>query len=569
MRRGTGGGSIAEHTASAGGGGGLTANDIPRLKLKWSFGFAGASASGSQVSIVGNRVFVGSRNGVMYALDRQTGCLVWAFEADAGTRSTPVVVRAAGPNAATVYFGDAHAQVYALDAATGALKWKVKVEEHPDAMITGGVVFHDNRLYVPVSSLEEGTAVLTSYECCTFRGSVVSLDAATGTQVWKTYTIPRTPEPAGKNSVGTQLRAPSGAAVWSAPALEPERNRLYITTGDSYSAPAAPESDSIMALAMDTGRVLWIRQTLQSDSWNTACLGTTPAEKINCPTQSGPDHDFGSSPALATTPNGQRVLLAGQKSGALFGINPDTGDVQWKTQVGEGGVLGGIEWGFSVDSDVAYVSLSSAFEKKPGQAGGLVAINVADGSRALVSAARGRHVRGPARLQHRAAGRGVVDPWRGVLRQPRRSLPGVRQQQRQGAARREHDQRVRHGERRAGARRVDQRPWRIDRGRHGVRELGLQHDRLHARQRAPRVLGGGEIVSRLGLSALGVGKLGVELELLRFCDLGGADASVVQRRREKRAVAARLRDAHEVVPLAHSATGDQSQVGSRCADPFQ
>ena len=329
---------------------GLTANDIPRLKLKWSFGFAGASASGSQVSIVGNRVFVGSRNGVMYALDRETGCLVWAFEADAGTRSTPVVVRAAGPNAATVYFGDAHAQVYALDAATGALKWKVKVEEHPDAMITGGVVFHDNRLYVPVSSLEEGTAVLTSYECCTFRGSIVSLDAATGKQIWKTYTIPRTPEPAGTNSVGTQLRAPSGAAVWSAPALDPERNRLYITTGDSYSAPAAPESDSIMALAMDTGRVLWIRQTLPSDAWNTACLGTTPAEKINCPTQSGPDHDFGSSPALATTPNGQRVLLAGQKSGALFGINPDTGDVQWKTQVGEGGVLGGIEWGFSVDS---------------------------------------------------------------------------------------------------------------------------------------------------------------------------------------------------------------------------
>ena len=296
---------------------GLTANDVPRLKLKWSFGFAGASASGSQVSIVGSRVFVGSRNGVMYALDRQTGCLVWAFEADAGTRSTPVVVRAAGPNAATVYFGDAHAQVYALDAATGALKWKVKVEEHLDAMITGGVVFHDNRLYVPVSSLEEGTAVLTSYECCTFRGSVVSLDAATGKQIWKTYTIPRTPEPAGKNSVGTQLRAPSGAAVWSAPALDPERNRLYITTGDSYSVPAAPESDSIMALAMDTGRVLWIRQTLASDAWNTACLGTTPAEKVNCPTQSGPDHDFGSSPALVTTPNGQRVLLAGQKSGAL------------------------------------------------------------------------------------------------------------------------------------------------------------------------------------------------------------------------------------------------------------
>jgi len=359
---------------------GLTAADVPRLKLKWSFGFAGASASGSQVSIVGNRVFVGSRNGVMYALDRETGCLVWAFEADAGTRSTPVVVRAPSGNGATVYFGDAHAQVYALDAGTGALKWKVKVEEHLDAMITGGVVFHNGRLYVPVSSLEEGTAVIPSYECCTFRGSLVSLDAATGKQIWKTYTIPRTPEPVGKNSAGTQLRAPSGAAIWSSPALDPERNRIYVTTGDSYSAPAAPESDAIMALAMDSGRVLWIRQTLPSDAWNTACLGTSASDKVNCPSEAGPDHDFGSSPALVTTSNGQRLLLAGQKSGAMFGLNPDTGEVLWKTQVGEGGVLGGIEWGFATDGSVAYASLSSAFEKQPGQAGGLVAVNVADGS---------------------------------------------------------------------------------------------------------------------------------------------------------------------------------------------
>lgn len=358
---------------------GLTAADVPRLKLKWSFGFAGASASGSQVTVIGNRIFVGSRNGVMYSLDRQTGCLVWAFEADAGTRSTPVVVQAG--NAATVYFGDSHAQVYALDAATGALKWKVKVEEHPDAMITGGVAIHNGRIYVPVSSLEEGTAAMATYECCTFRGSVLALDASSGTQLWKTYTIPRAAQPAGKNNAGTQLHAPSGAAVWSAPALDPERNRLYITTGDSYSNPAAPESDAIMALAMDSGKVLWTRQTLPGDAWTTACFGSNPAEKANCPSNAGPDYDFGSSPALVTLQGGQRVLLAGQKSGAMFGINPDTGDVLWKTQAGEGGVLGGIEWGFSTDGTLAYAALSSAMEKKPGEAGGLVAIDVADGSK--------------------------------------------------------------------------------------------------------------------------------------------------------------------------------------------
>jgi polyvinyl alcohol dehydrogenase (cytochrome) len=359
---------------------GLAASDIPRLKLKWSFGFPGASASGSQVSVVGSRLFVGSRNGVMYALDKESGCLVWAFEADAGTRSTPVVVRAAGGGGATVYFGDAHAQVYALDAATGALRWKAKVEEHQDAMITGAVVVHNGRIYVPVSSLEEGTAVIASYQCCTFRGSVVALDAATGKQLWQTFTISRAPERTTRNSAGTQLWGPSGGAVWSAPAVDPELNRLYITTGDSYSNPPAPETDAIMALALDTGRVLWTRQTLARDAWNVACLETTPAGRVNCPESPGPDFDFGSSPALATLPDGRRVLLAGQKSGAMYGVNPDTGELLWTRQAGAGGVLGGIEWGFATDGSVAYASLSSAFEKQAGEAGGLVAVNVADGT---------------------------------------------------------------------------------------------------------------------------------------------------------------------------------------------
>jgi polyvinyl alcohol dehydrogenase (cytochrome) len=358
---------------------GLTASEVPRLKLKWSFGIPGASASGSQITAIGSRLFVGSRNGVMYSLDRETGCLAWGFEADAGTRSTPVFVRAASGAGGTLYFGDAHAQVYALDASTGALKWKVKVEEHPDAMITGGVVFHDGRLYVPMSSLEEGTATIPTYPCCTFRGSVTALDATSGRQIWKTYTIPRAPARSGKNSAGVDIWAPSGGSVWSAPAIDPARNRIYITTGDAYSKPASAETDAVMALAMDTGRVLWTRQTHPDDAWTTACFDMTPAGRANCPDPMGPDYDFGSSPALVTIGDGRRVLLAGQKSGAMFGINPDTGEVLWKTQAGDGGVLGGIEWGFATDGAVAYVSLSSAIEKQAGQAGGLVAIGVGDG----------------------------------------------------------------------------------------------------------------------------------------------------------------------------------------------
>lgn len=358
---------------------GLTAVEVPRLKLKWAFGFPGVSASGSQVSIVGNRAFVGSRNGVVYALDGQTGCLVWAFEADAGVRSTPVVGRTSDGTDVALYFGDAHAQVYALDVASGALRWKVKVENHLDAMITGAVAYHDGRVYVPVSSLEEATAVISSYECCTFRGSLVALDARTGGQVWKTFTIPEASRRTTKNAVGTQLWGPSGAAIWSAPTLDPDRNLLYVATGDSYSDPPAPQSDAIMALAMDTGRILWVRQTLPGDAWNVGCLETTSAGRVNCPESAGPDYDFGSSPVLTTTADGGRVLLAGQKSGFLYGLNPDTGELIWRTQAGDGGVLGGIEWGFATDGSLAYVSLSGALEKKPGEAGGLAAVAVADG----------------------------------------------------------------------------------------------------------------------------------------------------------------------------------------------
>ncbi len=102
-------------------------------------------------------------------------------------------------------------------------------------MITGGAAVVNGRLYIGVSSLEEGTAVIPTYPCCTFRGSVVSLDTGTGRQIWKTFTIPDEPRPTTKNDRGTQLYGPSGAGVWSAPLLDPDRNRVYVGTGNNYS----------------------------------------------------------------------------------------------------------------------------------------------------------------------------------------------------------------------------------------------------------------------------------------------------------------------------------------------
>ena len=352
---------------------------VPRLKLKWAFGVPGVSTSGSQVTVAGNRAFVGARNGLVFALDAKSGCIAWVFQADSGVRSTPVVGRTGAT--ASLYFGDANAQVYSLDIVTGKLRWKEKVENHQDAMITGAVAVANGNVYVPVASLEEFTAALPAYECCTFRGSIVSLDAVTGHVNWKTFIIPDQPQKTAKTATGTQLWGPSGGGVWSAPVLEPDRNRLYVTTGDNYSRPASARTDAIMAIAMDSGRVLWTTQAQANDAWNLGCLNEpNGAGRSHCPDAPGPDYDFGSAPVLAKLSGGARVLMAGQKSGMLYGLNPDTGAFLWKTQVGDGGVLGGIEWGFATDNARAYVSLSSAFEKKAGQAGGLAAVNVADGT---------------------------------------------------------------------------------------------------------------------------------------------------------------------------------------------
>ncbi len=371
---------------------GMTADTVRQLRLQWVFGFPDVSDSGSQPTVVAGRVLVGTRNGLVYALDAATGCVHWVHEAPAEIRSAISVGPAEG-GGFTAYFGDAFAAVHAVDLLTGELRWTTTIEDHPASRITGAPALHDGRLYVPVASLEELSAADPRYECCTFRGSVVALDAATGERIWKTYVIRESPQPTRTNSAGTQNHGPSGAGVWSAPTLDPARNLLYVATGDAYSDPAAPESDAIMALAMDTGAIRWVTQTTPGDAFTIACMsgsplfgaltgGTTPDAPIlraNCPESEGPDHDYGSSPVLITGPDGEDLLLGGQKSGVMYGLRPTDGEIVWETRVSDGGLLGGIEWGFATDGDQVYVSISDMMEKAPGEAGGVTALQVRDG----------------------------------------------------------------------------------------------------------------------------------------------------------------------------------------------
>jgi len=361
---------------------GIAAGQVPSLKLKWAFGFPGDYSAYAQPVIAGGRVFVGSAGGKVYSLDAKTGCSYWTFDAGTGVRSAMTI-----DPAGIAYFGDAHANVYALDAATGKQIWKAQAEDYPTARVTGAPKIYEGRLYVPVASRDEWMSVDPRFACCKFRGSVVAFDAKTGKQIWKTYTITEPARPTSKTKAGTQLWGPSGVGVWTSPTIDTKRRVLYVGTGDSYSEPPTPLSDSILALDLATGKIAWSRQLTEGDVFNGNCLQPKPS---TCPGTIGPDSDFGSSPILRTLPSGKRVLIAGQKSGVVHALDPDDkGKILWQTRVGKGGMLGGIQWGPAADRDSVYVALSDVglipapegVIPDPKQGGGLFAIQLATGEK--------------------------------------------------------------------------------------------------------------------------------------------------------------------------------------------
>src|SRR5688500_12502055 len=367
---------------------GLSAADVPRLRVKWAFGFPGELSVDSQPTVAGGRVFAGTQSGAVYAINAATGCVHWMFMATAAVRAAVTVGRIdtrSGPRLAG-FIGDRSGNVYAVDAGSGELLWKTKVDDFPFARVTGSPTFHNGRLYVGVASGEETAGAVADYECCKFRGSLVALNAATGRQVWKTYTLPEA-RPTTKNKIGTQLWGPSGAPIWSSPAIDTQRKAIYVTTGNNYSSPATPTSDAFVAFDMDTGKILWSRQMLAGDAWNTSCR---LPDQINCTDKEAPDFDFASPPILVALPNGRRALVSGQKSGVVHALDPDReGQILWQQRVGKGGINGGVQWGSAADRSNVYVALSDigripvpnsqATLPDPETGGGMFALRLEDG----------------------------------------------------------------------------------------------------------------------------------------------------------------------------------------------
>jgi polyvinyl alcohol dehydrogenase (cytochrome) len=358
---------------------GLTAQQIPSLKLKWAFGVPNATEMYSQPAVVSGRLFFGSDAAWLYSLDAKTGCIYWSFGADAGIRATPVIAPIQGQGAAqyAVYFTDVLTRVYAVDAQTGKLLWKVKAGEHPRAKSSNGVAVSEGKVFAGFSSMETTTGATSTYECCSFRGHVVALDANTGKKLWRTFVIAEEPKPRGKNAQGVTLYGPSGGSVWNVPTVDVKRKRVYVGTGNAYTSPAAEGTDSVIALDSETGRIVWQHQEVKGDAYIANC-GATRRGEDNCPETLGPDWDFGgSSMILHTLPDGRDILVAGSKGGLSMAFDPDkNGAVLWKTNLAERppGPQGLIVFGGASDGQTVYYGLN--------QNGAVVAaVNLADGSR--------------------------------------------------------------------------------------------------------------------------------------------------------------------------------------------
>jgi polyvinyl alcohol dehydrogenase (cytochrome) len=333
----------------------ITPANVGRLKVKWAFSFSGGRHA--EPSVVGDHIFGAGGNGLVYSLDAKTGCVHWRANIGAGGRTAPIIEHRTGasPSGWVLYIGDAQRNLHALDAMTGKEVWSLNVESHPRGILTGTPQLLGDRLYVPVSSLEETIASIPNYSCCTFSGAVAAVDLKTHQIVWKTRMLPD-PKPTRKNSAGTQMYGPAGAAIWSSPTIDLKRKQIYVATGDSYTEIVEPMSDAVVALDLDTGKIKWHNQVTQFDAFLVGCGG--PRGGLNCPLGPlGPDFDFGSAPIIKEV-GGKGIVLAGQKAGVAYGFEADTGKMIWFNKVGEGSALGGIEWGMSASPSALYAGVA-------------------------------------------------------------------------------------------------------------------------------------------------------------------------------------------------------------------
>ena len=346
------------------------------LRLKWAFAVPNVSEMRSQPVVTTDTVFLATVAGRMYALNRETGCIKWTYRADRPLRTSLTLGRAGDRPA--LFVGDQSAAIHAVDAADGTLIWRREAGLFPASVTTGAPVQHEDTLFVPISAFGVALAMQPQYECCKSHGGVRALNAADGTILWTAH-MTDDAEPTYKNDLGVQMWGPSGAAVWTTPAIDAKRGVLYIGTGENTSSPATDLSDAIVALSLATGEIQWHFQGTAGDAFNMAC--DRRGASASCPPENGPDFDFGASVIIARDSKGKDVLLAGQKSGGVFALDPDDdGTVIWQRRIGPGSALGGVHWGIAADDRHVYVPIADPPFVRGDRKPGVWALRIDDGS---------------------------------------------------------------------------------------------------------------------------------------------------------------------------------------------
>jgi polyvinyl alcohol dehydrogenase (cytochrome) len=333
----------------------ITNKNIASLELDWAFAYPDATRARSQPALGAGAIYVGSQSGLVYAFDMETGCTRWQFQASSEVRNGLTLEpwdSAAEPFDPLLFFGDLTGNQYAVEALTGELRWEKRIDDHSAATLTAAAELSDGVLYVPVSSLEEGAAIAAGYPCCSFRGAIVALDARSGDELWRRHFIPPA-QRSGVNAAGTEQYGPSGVPIWAGMAMDADH--LYIATGDDYSGEGSETSDAIVALDKVSGRTVWVRQARFGDVWNGSCENIDP---VNCPSDNGPDYDYGAGPVISMDSKGRRIILAGDKGGVVTAMLAETGESLWKTKVGRGGVVAGINFGLAAYDGKVFVPIS-------------------------------------------------------------------------------------------------------------------------------------------------------------------------------------------------------------------
>ena len=360
---------------------GFSAAQVPQLKLRWTFAYPGRAAF-NQPAVAGDLVLTGGTGGRVFALDARTGCTHWSYDAGALVRTGIVIDEIPAtrspdhPARLVAWFGDDKGTLHAIDLKDGKRVWAVRIDEHPIARLVGTPQLYAGVLYAPVSSFEEVAAADPKYPCCSFRGSLVALEAATGRQLWRAYTV-RTPAAALISASGQKLMGPAGGSIFSAPTIDPKRGIIYVGTGDSYTNVVSDSTNAILALRLTDGARVWTRQVSKNDAWILLCTGKPVG---NCPSPLGPDFDFASSPMLITAGERQ-MLIAGAKSGIVYGLDAsDQGKLLWQRVLATGTPNGAILWAPATDGERAYIATSEYDPTAKKGPGALVALEPASGA---------------------------------------------------------------------------------------------------------------------------------------------------------------------------------------------